>query len=115
MSWEHSTPTGPGRPQGSPDSVALHRAQPLGTEEAQAGGLESGQRVQRGLVQPASSHQIAGRQGGHLREGATEVPWGWACTTSRLRPSQAHTTSRLHPHTRAPSRWSPEHPFCALC
>ena len=71
-SSEHSTPTTPDRPQDSPKHAELYGVQLLRAEEAQVGRAEGGQGVQGGLIQLASSPYIAGNQGSHLWEKATQ-------------------------------------------
>lgn len=132
MSSEHSTPTTPDRPQDSPNNVELHEAQLLRAEEAQVGSGEGGQGVQCGLVQLAPSHYIAGNEGGHLWEEATQwcgagrdISPG-ACTTSHpvqppglyhltLCAPQACPTSNPVPSPPHLHSQSPEHPSHALC
>lgn len=63
------------RTRDSPNHLLLHGAQLLRTEGAEVGRPEAGQHVQGGVVQLAPYHQIAGNQGSHLWEEASEVPW----------------------------------------
>lgn len=85
------------RTRDSPNHLLLHGAQLLRTEEAEVGRPEAGQHVQGGVVQLAPYHQIAGNQGSHLWEEASEMPWA---RKRRVPLGQTSLTSRapLGPH-----------------